>query len=187
MDGDWQKANEPYEMLRWYCNLQQNQTRTKTISVPKRDRWKFEVIRRDLLIQEKTPSVESAYPAVRREAARLQILKPTTSSEENTSLEEVEISLIARNRPLELGQGWSLQETAERRPSQWDKEDKSHLHCTHYGMKKHTKETCFKILGYPEWWEDFKQKNLKVATVVGILQTTSNCNGDTRREEEAKP
>ena len=54
-------------------------------------------------------------------------------------------------------------------------------------MKKHTKETHFKIVGYPEWWEDFKQKNRKAATVVGIPQTTSNCNGDTRREEEAKP
>jgi len=41
----------------------------------------FEVIRRDLLMQEKTTSVESTYVVVRREAARLQILKPTTSSE----------------------------------------------------------------------------------------------------------
>jgi len=38
-----------------------------------------------------------------------------------------------------------------------------------------------------EWWEDFKQKNRKAATVVGIPQTICNCNGDTRREEEAKP
>jgi len=45
---------------------------------------KFEVIRRDHLMQEKTPSVESAYAVVRREATGLQILKPTTSSEGNT-------------------------------------------------------------------------------------------------------
>jgi len=44
-------------------------------------------------MQEKTLSVESAYAAVRREATRLQILKPTTSSEGNTSLGEVEIGL----------------------------------------------------------------------------------------------
>jgi len=110
---------------------------------------KFEVIRRDLLMQEKTPSVESAYAAIRREAARLQILKPTTSSKENTLLEEVGIELTARNKPPEQGQGWSHPETAGRRPSQQDKEDKSHIHCTHCGMKKHTKETCFKIVGYP--------------------------------------
>jgi len=62
-------------------------------------------------MQEKTPSVESAYVAARREAARLQILKPTTSREENTSLEEVGIGLTARNRPPEQGQGWSYPET----------------------------------------------------------------------------
>ena len=45
---------------------------------------KFEVIRRDHLMQEKTPSVESAYAVVWREATGLQILKPTTSSEGNT-------------------------------------------------------------------------------------------------------
>jgi len=110
---------------------------------------KFEVIRRDLLMQEKTPSVEFAYATVRRETAQLQILKPTTSSEENTSLEEVGIGLTARNRPPEQRQGWSYPENSGRRPSQRDKEDKSHLHCTHCGMKKHTKETCFKIVGYP--------------------------------------
>jgi len=66
---------------------------------------KFEVIRRDLLMQEKTPSVESTYVVVRRETARLQILKLTTSSEENTSLEEVRIGLTARNRPPEQKQG----------------------------------------------------------------------------------
>jgi len=54
-------------------------------------------------MQEKTPLVESVYVVVRREAVRLQILKPATSSEENTSLEEVGIGLTVRNRPPEQG------------------------------------------------------------------------------------
>ena len=41
-------------------------------------------------------------------------------------------------------------------------------------------------MGYPEWWEDFKSKNRKATSVVGILQTTSSYSGDTGREEEAK-
>jgi len=56
-------------------------------------------------MQEKTPSVKSAYTVVRREAAQLQILKPSINSEENTSLGEVRIGLTARNRPPEQGQG----------------------------------------------------------------------------------
>jgi len=79
---------------------------------------KFEVIRRDILMQENTLSIESAYAVVQREAARLQILKPITSSEENTSLGEVGIGLTARNRPPEQGQRWSRPETVGRRPSQ---------------------------------------------------------------------
>jgi len=63
-------------------------------------------------MQEKTPLIESAYVVVRREAARLQILKRTTNSEENTSLGEAGIGLIARNRPSEHGHGWSRPETA---------------------------------------------------------------------------
>ena len=56
-------------------------------------------------MQEKTPLVESAYATVRRETTQLQILKPTTSSEGNTSLGEVGIGLTVRNRPPEQGQG----------------------------------------------------------------------------------
>ena len=40
-------------------------------------------------------------------------------------------------------------------------------------------------MGYPEWWEDFKQKNHKAATAMGIPQTTSS-SGDTEREKGAK-
>ena len=60
---------------------------------------KFEVIKRDLFDAREAPLVESAYAAVRREAVRFQILKPTTSSEGNISLGEVGIGLTARNKP----------------------------------------------------------------------------------------
>ncbi|XP_078166104.1 uncharacterized protein LOC144560731 [Carex rostrata] len=30
--------------------------------------------------------------------------------------------------------------------------------CTHCGNPKHTKETCFKLHGYPEWWKELKKK-----------------------------
>jgi len=53
-------------------------------------------------------------------------------------------------------------------------------------MKKHTKETCFKIVGYPEWWEDSKPKNCNAATGVDIPQTTSSNGGDIGSEEEEK-
>ena len=30
--------------------------------------------------------------------------------------------------------------------------------CTHCGNMKHTKETCFKLHGYPDWWHELKAK-----------------------------
>jgi len=67
---------------------------------------------------------------------------------------------------LDKGQGWNRSKIVGQHPPQRHKEDKSHLHCTHCRMKKHTKETCFKIVGYPERWEDSKPKNRKAATAA---------------------
>ena len=34
--------------------------------------------------------------------------------------------------------------------------------CTHCSNMKHTRETCFKLHGHPEWWNDFRHgKNVK--------------------------
>ncbi|MCI35859.1 hypothetical protein A2U01_0057080, partial [Trifolium medium] len=33
--------------------------------------------------------------------------------------------------------------------------------CSHCGNKKHNIDTCFKVHGYPEWWNDMKAKKQK--------------------------
>ena len=42
-------------------------------------------------------------------------------------------------------------------------DDKSHLKCTHCGGTRHTKNECFKPVGYPDWWPDAKNKASKPA------------------------
>ena len=42
-------------------------------------------------------------------------------------------------------------------------DDKSHLKCTHCGGTRHTKNECFKLVGYLEWWPDAKKKVSKPA------------------------
>lgn len=32
-----------------------------------------------------------------------------------------------------------------------DKEEKAKLVCTHCDMRKHTKDMCFQLVGYPDW------------------------------------
>ena len=46
---------------------------------------RFDMVKRDILKREPLPSVEAAYSAIRREAARLHILKPASSGEAETS------------------------------------------------------------------------------------------------------
>lgn len=35
--------------------------------------------------------------------------------------------------------------------------------CTHYGNTKHTCETCFKLHGYPKWWNELKAQKQREA------------------------
>jgi transposase InsO family protein len=35
--------------------------------------------------------------------------------------------------------------------------------CTHCGNAKHTHETCFKLHGYPDWWDEYKAKKPREA------------------------
>ncbi|MED6199636.1 hypothetical protein PIB30_077755, partial [Stylosanthes scabra] len=108
---------------------------------------------------------ESAYTAIRREVARLQILKPTIDSGGDTSQGKIGIRVAAKNKANRDGQGCSRLETTIRRSSPRDKEDKSYLYCTDCGIKKHTRIS-------------------KGAVTIGIPEVTSNGGGEARREEE---
>ncbi|XP_022030400.1 uncharacterized protein LOC110931309 [Helianthus annuus] len=118
---------------------------------------KLEPIKRDILKKDPLPSVEAAYATVRREVARLNILKPGTTEIDRPS--EIGLGLVGR-------ESTGRPKTRSEPQRDKDKEDKSKLYCTHCRMKRHTKETCFKIVGYPEWWEKPGQKG-KAAAAIG--------------------
>ncbi|XP_076917379.1 uncharacterized protein LOC143577429 [Bidens hawaiensis] len=100
---------------------------------------KLEPIERDILKKEPLPSVEAAYATIRREVARVTILKFGPSDNDST----------------EIGLGLAAKDPQHRTKFRLkEKEDKSKLFCTHCQMKRHTKEQCFRLVGYPEWWED---------------------------------
>lgn len=41
------------------------------------------------------------------------------------------------------------------------------LACSHCGKSKHTRETCFKLNGYPDWWDELKARKQRDGTVSG--------------------
>ncbi|KAD3336337.1 hypothetical protein E3N88_31856 [Mikania micrantha] len=114
---------------------------------------KYDPVKREILRWEPLPSAEAAYAAVRKEAAHQNILGATLSDTQGigTGLVATEtegLGLVTKgNRRFD-----------SRKTGPATKEDKAHLKCTHCGMTKHTKEQCFKIVGYPEWWSDGHKK-----------------------------
>ncbi|XP_047946669.1 uncharacterized protein LOC125193009 [Salvia hispanica] len=106
---------------------------------------KYDPIKREILNKDPFPDVRTAYGIVRREVVNAGI----RSSKTETKDSEIGIGLSAVDRHRGFNQ--------PKFQSNRKEEDKSKLTCTHCGGKKHTKETCFLIHGYPEWWEDMKK------------------------------
>ncbi|KAJ0626012.1 hypothetical protein HanLR1_Chr01g0007141 [Helianthus annuus] len=133
----------------------------------------YDTIKREILRMDPLPSTEEAYVAVRKETAHQNILGTTTGSQSGIGSGLVTTQIDNSNKALGLatrGQG--------RRPDPpfKPKVDKSKLKCDHCGMMKHTKDQCFKIVGYPEWWNDGHKKGEKESGKAAVA--TSNT-GDT--------
>ena len=109
--------------------------------------------RRDLLNQDLLPTIEMAYAMIRRELARRGIMGTTSSL--GTS-------------PSEIGKGLAIK-SRSKTSFRHDNGDRTHLKCTHCGGTKHIKEGCFKLTGYPEWWEEHKHR--RVATKATVSRT----------------
>ncbi|KAJ9542006.1 hypothetical protein OSB04_028512 [Centaurea solstitialis] len=117
---------------------------------------KYESIKREILRLEPLPSAEAAYATVCKEAAHQNILGATSHDTQGIAagLVATEIEgagLVTKGHRRSEG----------RRNGPTNKEDKTHLKCDHCGMMKHTKEQCFRLVGYPDWWADGHKKGTK--------------------------
>ena len=117
---------------------------------------KYDPIKREILRLDPLLSAEEAYAAVRTEEAHQNILGTTTKDVQTG----VAVGLIATEPVNPNGAGLV---TKGSRRSQPPKEDKTNLKCTHCGMMKHTKEQCYKLVGYPDWWNDGHKRSNKIS------------------------
>jgi transposase InsO family protein len=53
------------------------------------------------------------------------------------------------------------------------KVDKNQLMCSNCGNRRHTKENCFKLNGYPDWWAELKKKKLGDAQKAKVTLVTA--------------
>jgi hypothetical protein len=105
-------------------------------------------IRADVLQMQPFPTVEQAYAQVRREDLRQSVMLKN---------EEV----ISGGAMLSRGGQKPQHHLSFLMPANGRPVTKSHgegAGCTHCGNTKHTKDTCFKIHGYPDWWHELKAK-----------------------------
>ena len=76
-----------------------------------------------------------AYATIRREISRRGIMIHASSSGKN---------------PSEIESGLAVKHHRSDSSSRRDMEDMTHLKCSYCGGNRHTKEGCFKLIGYPE-------------------------------------
>jgi len=99
-------------------------------------------IRSDVLQMKPLPTVEQAYAHVRRECLRQAVM--TDNSNEISKA-------VLTSKSLKLQSSKPSSQSKHRDSSDGTK-------CSHCGGTKHTRETCFKLHGYPDWWTDFQAR-----------------------------
>lgn len=110
---------------------------------------RYETLKMDLLIRDPLPTAETSYGAIRREEARIGILRGIPS--ESSSSSGIRVGLRLKTQGRIDGRGIGTAHSRSQPSSRDNKEDKSKLVCIHCEMRKHTKEMCFQLVGHPDW------------------------------------
>ena len=112
---------------------------------------RLDKIRGDVLQIRPFPTVEQAYAHIRREDIRQAVMMTKGDTTPGA------VMLLKGGQKLQ--QHSSLQMVSgEKKNMTKVKSQVEGGGCTHCGNMKHTRETCFKLHGYPEWWHELKEK-----------------------------
>ncbi|XP_071729035.1 uncharacterized protein [Rutidosis leptorrhynchoides] len=113
----------------------------------------LEQIRGEILRKESIPTLEECYALIRREVIRRQTL--------NGDHKYIEAAaMVSRNKG--------------KAPTFGARGEKPTNSCSECGKTGHSKERCFKVVGYPDWWDHSrapKKKGFKKAPTVASVKT----------------
>lgn len=101
-------------------------------------------VRSDVLRLKPFPSIEQAYAHVRREDLRQSVMI--------SGVEAVASGAVMAIKGVKSGQS---QKSGSFSRSKGHSDGNK---CTHCGSTKHTRETCFKLHGYPDWWHELQAR-----------------------------
>ncbi|KAK9070364.1 hypothetical protein SSX86_010766 [Deinandra increscens subsp. villosa] len=136
---------------------------------------KHDSIKREIIRWDPLPTAEGAYAAVRKETAHQTILGVTSG--ETSASQGVAAGLVVTGS--EEPDGLGLAARGQRRSEHGkvigslSRQDKSKLKCSHCGMMKHTKDQCFKLVGFPDWWNDGHKKQNRTGETDGRRATAA--------------
>jgi len=126
----------------------------------------YDAIRSQILLLDPLPGINRAYSMIQRVEKQRQV----TSSVEATR--EIDIN-VSRNQMIEETEGGSNAFVARGVPRNMrdNKKTKSSRFYTHCQRTDHTVDQCFKLVGYPDWYEGQKdtsrvKKPTRIATNV---------------------
>ena len=112
----------------------------------------YEAIRGQILLLEPLPSVNKAYSMIKRVERQRQVTHTTTMSREVAACTN-------KVNVAELGEIDSVNALVARGKAKKDfKKSRVHKFCDHCQKSGHDKDQCFKLIGYPEWYDELKGK-----------------------------
>ncbi|KAK2993896.1 hypothetical protein RJ640_012770 [Escallonia rubra] len=115
----------------------------------------FEQVRAEILRKDPIPELEACHAMIRRESVRR-----TKMVEESERTEAS--AMVTRYRP------------SQNQPKPTNAADKSTYKCTHCNQNGHTKNRCYELVGYPEWWDhnrDPRKRNSKRTSSTAVVET----------------
>ncbi|XP_031253465.1 uncharacterized protein LOC116111420 [Pistacia vera] len=123
---------------------------------------KYNVVRSQILNTDPLPSLARSYALVSQEEKQQQI-----ATTRGATIVEAAAFAASKNNLKAVTR------------SNNGNRDTSKLYCEHCKKNKHTKETCFELHGYPDWWEKNKTKSTrgKMANQTQTMNTTGQSTG----------
>ncbi|KAK2967762.1 hypothetical protein RJ640_029658 [Escallonia rubra] len=115
----------------------------------------FEQVRAEILRKDHIPELEACHALIHRESVRR-----TKMVEESERTEAS--AMVTRYRP------------SQNQPKPTNATDKSTYKCTHCNQNGHTKNRCYELVGYPEWWDhnrDPRKRNSKRTSSTAVVET----------------
>ena len=127
---------------------------------------RLDKIRSDVLQLRPFPTVEQAYAHVRREDIRQAVM--LTGTDPTTGVAMASKGIKTGNQQPRTLQMTKIETSSmgggKPNATTKNKGQTERGGCNHCGNMKHTRETCFKLHGYPEWWNELKARKQREAT-----------------------